>query len=112
VILAVGAVWCSAYELYAHSAAARVAGLSHQAVETLAAGEIPGELSASERAAWRFTHQLTAERRIERSVYDEARTVFGTHGVTDILLLIGAYQTVCGLLNAFEIPAPETSHVH
>jgi hypothetical protein len=27
-----------------------------------------------------------------------------------MLLLIGAYQTVCGVLNAFEIPAPEPSH--
>jgi hypothetical protein len=26
-----------------------------------------------------------------------------------MLNLIGAYQTVCGILNAFEIPAPQTS---
>lgn len=35
--------------------------------------------------------------------------MFGTQGITDMLFLIGAYQTVCGLLSAFEIPAPETS---
>jgi hypothetical protein len=26
-----------------------------------------------------------------------------------MLSLIGAYQTVCGVLNALEIPAPQTS---
>ena len=49
VILAVGAVWRSAYELYAHSAAARTAGLSEKAVGTLAKGGVPDELSPAER---------------------------------------------------------------
>lgn len=106
VILAVGAVWRSAYELYAHSAEGRKTGLSAEAVQAMAAGQMPGELSAAEQAAWRFTRQLTAERRIEQPVYDQAQRAFGTDGITDMLLLIGAYQTVCGLLNTFEIPAP------
>ena len=42
VILAVGAVWRSAYELYAHSAEGRKTGLSAEAVQALAAGQMPG----------------------------------------------------------------------
>jgi 4-carboxymuconolactone decarboxylase len=72
VILAVGAVWRSAYELYAHPAEGRETGLSAEAVQALAVGQ----------------------------------RAFGTNGLADMLLLIGAYQTVCGLLNTFEIPAP------
>ena len=106
IILAVGAVWHSEYELYAHSAAGRVAGLSGEAVQALATGEMPGELSAAEQAAWRFAHQLTAARRVEQPVYDQALAAFRAHGIADMVLLIGAYQTVCPLLNAFEIPAP------
>ena len=109
VVLAVGAVWRSAYELYAHSAVARSVGLPDQVVRALAAGQMPGELSATEQAAWRFTHQLTTQRQVEQPVYDQAHAVFGAQGITDMLFLIGAYQTVCGMLNAFEIPAPETS---
>jgi 4-carboxymuconolactone decarboxylase len=109
VILAVGAVWRSAYELYAHSAAARTVGLPDQVVQALAAGQMPGELSAAEQAAWRFTRQLTAERQLQQPVYDQAHAALGIQGITDMLLLIGAYQTVCGVLNAFEIPAPEPS---
>jgi 4-carboxymuconolactone decarboxylase len=51
-------------------------------------------------------------RRVEQPVYDQARAVFGAHGIADMVFLIGAYQTVCGLLNAFEIPAPQTGHTH
>jgi 4-carboxymuconolactone decarboxylase len=107
VILTVGAVWRSAYELYAHSAAARSVGLTDRVVRELAAGRLPGELSAAEQAAWRFTHQLTTRRRVDQDAYDQAKTAFGVEGVTDMLALIGAYQTVCGILNAFEVPTPE-----
>lgn len=34
---------------------------------------------------------------------------FGAQGITDMLALIGAYQTVCGMLSAFVVPAPDTS---
>jgi 4-carboxymuconolactone decarboxylase len=109
VILAVGAVWHSAYELFAHSAAARTAGLPAETVRALAAGQMPGDLSAAEQAAWRFARQLTADRRVDQPVYDQAQAAFSTRGIADMLCLIGAYQTVCGILNAFEIPAPQTT---
>jgi 4-carboxymuconolactone decarboxylase len=111
VILAVGAVWRSAYELYAHAAVARSTGLPDLAVQALAAGEMAGGLSTAEQTAWHFTHQLTTRRRVEQPVYDQAHAYFGAQGTTDMLCLIGAYQTVCGILNAFEIPAPEDSQV-
>jgi len=50
VILAVGAVWQSEYELYAHSAAARKVGISDDAVRVLASGGIPDDLSKDERS--------------------------------------------------------------
>jgi 4-carboxymuconolactone decarboxylase len=111
VILTVGAVWHSAYELYAHSAAARTVGLPDRVIQTLTHGQMPGELPAAEQVAWRFTHQLTSQRRVEQSLYDQAHAQFGAHGIADMLCLIGAYQTVCGILNAFEIPVPETHQV-
>jgi len=107
VILAVGAVWRASYELYAHSAAARTACLSPDQVDALAGGAMPDQLSTREQCAWRFAHGLTAERDIEQSLFDEAAKLFGTHGISDMLHLIGNYQTVCGMLNTFDIPAPE-----
>jgi 4-carboxymuconolactone decarboxylase len=107
VILAVGAVWHAPYELYSHSAAARTAGLSPEQVDTLAGGGMPDQLSAREQCAWLFTRQLTAERHIGQSLYDEAAELLGTQRIVDMLHLIGSYQFVCGLLNTFDVPAPE-----
>ena len=49
-ILAVGAVWRADYELYAHSAAARKAGISEGAIKTLVGGGIPDELTEDKRS--------------------------------------------------------------
>jgi 4-carboxymuconolactone decarboxylase len=111
IILAVGAVWHSDYELYAHAAAARSAGVPQRAVQSLTEGGMAAELSASEQCAWRVTHQLIVDRRIIQSLYDEAQATFGANGIIEILLLIGAYQTICGILNAFEIPEPGSKEV-
>lgn len=107
VILAVGAIWRAPYELYAHSVAARTAGLSPEQVNTLTAGGMPDQISTREQCAWRFARQITTERVIEQSLYDQAVELFEAHGIVDMLHLIGAYQFVCALLNTFDIPAPQ-----
>lgn len=107
VVLAVGAIWQSHYELYAHSAAARAVGLTSRQVDTLISGGMPDHLSTREQCAHRLTCEVVTRRRIEQPLYDEAVELFGTSGITDMLYLVGAYQTVCGLLNAFAVPVPD-----
>ena len=106
VILAVGAVWKSEYELYAHSAVARKAGLSEQVTRTLAAGGLSDDLSEQEKIAQRYVTQLAAYHHVDDPLYRAAEAAFGGQGLVDIALLMGLYQTVCGLLNGFDIPAP------
>ena len=106
VILATGAVWQADYELYAHAAVARKAGLSDDVIQGLAAGALPDGLSEQDKIAGRFTRQLVAQHRVDEELYRAAETAFGARGLVDIILLTGIYQLVCGLLNAFEIPAP------
>jgi 4-carboxymuconolactone decarboxylase len=110
VILAVGAVWKSDYELYAHAAAARKAGLSEAAIRMLTTGGLPDDLSDQEKIAQRYARQLSAEHRIDEALYNVAEHTFGQRGLVEITYLTGIYHTVCALLNAFEIPAPN-SHV-
>lgn len=107
VILSVGAVWKSDYELYAHSAAARKAGISKNAIRTLAAGGLPDDLSEPEKVAQRYARQFSAERRVDADLYTAAVHAFGEHGVVDLTYLIGIYHITCGLLNSFDIPAPD-----
>src|ERR1700751_6245464 len=65
VILAVGAVWKSNYELYAHGAAARKAGISEDAIRTLTTGGLPDDLSEQEKIAQRYAGQLSAEHHVD-----------------------------------------------
>ena len=110
VILSVGSVWKAPYQLYAHSAAARKAGLSDRAVRALAAGQSSAELSDEERVAQQFSRQLTAGRRVEDKVYRAAAGCFDEKGLVDMVMLAGCYHIVCSVLNAFAVPAPQPDH--
>ncbi len=107
VILVVGAVWKSDYELYAHSAVARKAGISEGAIRTLAAGGLPDDLIDHEKIAQRYARQLSVEHRVAAALYRAAEEASGRQGLVDIAYLVGIYYIVCGLLNGFEIPAPD-----
>ena len=107
VILTVGAVWKSGYEIYAHSAVARKAGLPEQAIRELVAGGCPEELTDQEKTAHRYARQLSVEHRVDDALYRAAEQTFGSQGLTDLAYLLGWYYTVCALLNAFEVPVPD-----
>ncbi|WP_428395192.1 carboxymuconolactone decarboxylase family protein [Lichenicoccus sp.] len=106
VILAVGAVWRSPYELYAHAAVAAKAGLSETAIRALVSGAVPEDLRPEEQLAARFARALSTGHRIEAALYHEAEAAFGPRGLVDLVYLAGCYHIVCGLLNIFDIPAP------
>jgi 4-carboxymuconolactone decarboxylase len=109
VILTVGAVWKSAYELYAHTAEARQVGLPNKVIAALVAGQLPSQLADDEMLAARFAQQLTAERRVDAALYAEAERAYGPRGLVDLTLLVGFFHTTCAVLNAFEVPAPQAS---
>jgi 4-carboxymuconolactone decarboxylase len=105
-ILAVGAAWAADYEIYAHSAVAHRSGIPADAVRRLAEGSLPDTLGDDEKVAYRFTRQLSTSHHVDDFTFGEARKLFGERGITDIVVLAGTYYTVCGLLNAFNVPAP------
>jgi 4-carboxymuconolactone decarboxylase len=107
VILTVGASWRSNYELYAHSAVGRQAGLSDDVIDALVAGHPPEFRNDQEATAYQFTQQLIDHHRVDAHTYARAEQAFGHKGVVDMVLLIGLYVATCALLNAFDVPAPE-----
>jgi len=106
VILSVGSVWRSDYEIYAHAAVARQAGLSDEAIRALQNGEPAKDLTDKEQLAQTYTLRLTSEHSVDATVYERAEHAFGRQGLVDIALLIGRYLTICTLLNGFDIPRP------
>ncbi len=109
VILTVGAVFESAYELYAHRAVAAKAGLSAEDIEALATGMELGAdttLSSDELVAHRFVRAVAKDHRVNPEVYAAAQKAFGHKGLVDLLHLAGIYMTVSSILNAFQVPVP------
>ncbi len=106
VILSVGAIWKSHYELYAHSALARQAGLSESAIAALTAGGASDDLLPEEVVAHRFARQMVSEHRVDADLYNETERAFGRDGLVDLTFLMGIYLYTCVTLNAFEVPVP------
>lgn len=106
VTLAAGSAWGSGYELYAHSTAARVAGFSATAVESLAAGTGSEEMSAKERAAYEFVRRLSAERHVDDALYAKTKEILGEDVLAEVVMLGARYQVTCFVLNAYDVPVP------
>ncbi|SOE92620.1 2-Methylisocitrate lyase, PEP mutase family [Burkholderia sp. D7] len=106
VVVAVGAVWGAAYELYAHTILARKAGIQEDILKALVDGALPDELSEREKIAVRVARKLSVSHSIDDALYHEAEQAFGKQGLFDIGALIGRYHTVCALLTLFEVPVP------
>ena len=102
IILTVGAVWQAAYELYAHSAVGRHAGLPDEAMSALCRGSCRTSSAKRSRSPGHCRCSTRSTRRYHSAVH-----AFGEAGLSDIVMLTGIYHTVCAILNAFEIPAPE-----
>ncbi|MEH2304430.1 carboxymuconolactone decarboxylase family protein [Nostoc sp.] len=107
-ILTVGAAFGARYELYAHEITAEEVGLSHSQIATLAAGNCPSEFNDEEAIAYDVARVLTTGHILPASTYARAHEVLGQEGVGELVFLIGGYCLIATLLNAFDVPVPET----
>ena len=78
IIIAVGGVWASKYELYSHSILGQNAGLSPEVIQSLASGELPEGLAPEELLAARIARNMATIHRIDDDLYEEAEQTFGS----------------------------------
>jgi 4-carboxymuconolactone decarboxylase len=109
VILMVGGRYRAAYEIYAHAAAARHAGLSDRQIAALLAGERPGDLDAEQNAAADVTAALLDGAVLPRPVYDRALEQLGQEGLNAVVFTAAQYSFVAVMLNAYNVPSPQES---
>lgn len=105
-ILTVAAQWRAEYEIYAHTAAARVAGIPDDAVTAILTGETPAGVSAAAGLAHRLVRGLLHTLDVPDPVYQESIQTFGEAGTMTILGLVAQYQLVSSVLVCFRVPAP------
>ncbi len=106
-ILATGARYKAAYELYAHVQVARDKGLAEDKIATIAAGQRPADLSPDEAAVYDAATALNAGGVLPRPVYDRVHGPFRPRGIAELIHLVGLYAMVCTTLNGFDVPVPE-----
>jgi 4-carboxymuconolactone decarboxylase len=105
VILTVGAVWKSDYELYAHGAVAQSVGIDAEDIALVCSGEPPVNLGPEGAVAQRFALAIMKSHQVSDDLYAEALAQFGHKALIDMIHLAGIYTTICALLNTFRVPA-------
>lgn len=105
-ILATGARFKAAFELYAHVRIARDKGLAPDEIATITAGQRPADLSPDEAAVYDAATALNTGGVLPGPVYARIQTAFGPRGIAELIHLVGLYAMVCTTLNGFDVPIP------
>jgi 4-carboxymuconolactone decarboxylase len=106
-ILAVGARFDAAYEIYAHIAVAEREGMKAERLATLVADLKPADLAADESVAFDLAYALVRGGTLPEPIYRLAVETFGQHGTNELIYLVGLYSLVSTTLNGFNVPVPE-----
>jgi 4-carboxymuconolactone decarboxylase len=106
-ILAVGARFDAAYEIYAHIAVAEREGMSLERLATLVADLKPSDLAKDESIAFDVAYALSRGGTLPEPLYRLAVATFGQHGANELIYLVGLYAMVSTTLNAYNVPVPE-----
>jgi 4-carboxymuconolactone decarboxylase len=107
-IIATGAHFGAAYEIYAHSAVARAKhAMTDRRIAALAAGERPDDLDDDEATAHDVAKGLLRGGPLPAPLYERALARFGQAGTNELIYLVGHYCFVSMTLNGFDVPVPQ-----
>ena len=110
-MLAVSRAWTQQFEWAVHVPLALKAGVSPQAVDSLAQGRRPEAMANDEAIAYAFCEELLRTKGISDATYRAAVDQFGERGVVDMLGVIGYFTIMCMVLNVAHTPAQTGSNV-
>jgi alkylhydroperoxidase family enzyme len=103
VILRVGHLCGSEYELHQHRRVSRTLGLSETRIAATA-GKLPSAaFTEAENAALALADDLTAHVKADNRLFDAARAHLGDTGTQELVIIIGIYLLVCRYLETLEI---------
>lgn len=111
VILAVGAKFKSAYELYAHvNVAVKKTGIPQHVAEAIARGERPADLKEDLRVAYdAASHLAGTPGALPQDLWDQCIKTFGKDGTIKLVHYAGSYAYTCIVLNAIDASVPKES---
>ena len=86
--------------------ASRRVGLREAVIDLLRAKGDPAALSPDERDVVIYTRQLMRTNRVDQAVFDALRERHGVQWLVELTALANFYVALCGVVNAFDVPAP------
>ena len=92
-----------------HEIRARQAAVREEAIEALRAHGSLDTLTAHERLLVEVVHSLLREHRLNDELFARAHTELGTEQLVEVVGLVGHYNLIGSVVNAFDIAAPEGS---
>lgn len=107
VILRIGHLCGSSYELFQHERVSRMIGMSEERIKA-AAGPMPSPLySEAENAAVALADNLFAQTKADAALVERARQHVGDMGLQQLILVAGFYMLVSRYLETLEIEIEE-----
>jgi len=107
-MLVVSRQWTQQFEWAIHVPLALKAGVSAQAVQSLAEGRRPQAMADDEGVAYDFCDELVRNHGVGDATYRQAVDRFGERGVMDLVGLVGYFTTVSMVMNVAHTPAPKS----
>jgi 4-carboxymuconolactone decarboxylase len=97
----------AAYVWAAQVRSARDNGVREAVIDLLRAkGDVNG-LEPDERDVAVYARQLVLTNHVDQSAFDTLHKRHGTQWLVELTAIMGFYGVLCGVVNAFEVPAPD-----
>ena len=97
----------AAYVWAAQVNVARQSGLSETTIDVLRAKGDISTLPPEERDVATYARQLALKNRVDQPVFDTLQKRYGTQWLVELTAITSFYGALCGVVNAFEVPAPD-----
>lgn len=86
---------------------ARRAGLAEDTIAAVRDRLDPSSLGTEEAAIVTYVQQLCRRNRVDQPVFDDLRARYGVPWLVELTALVGYFGMLAGVVNAFEVPAPD-----
>ena len=103
VIVRVGQLYHSPYEVYQHEQIGRLMGLSDEKLAACAIGADQSELADDERTVLRLTDAIVVNHTLTDAERTEATALFNPNQYADFVITVGYYQMASNFLNVFDV---------
>ncbi|MGH0029370.1 MAG: carboxymuconolactone decarboxylase family protein [Myxococcota bacterium] len=105
-VLVVAKAWGADFEWWVHGLVARRLGVGEETIDAIGHGRRPALDDPAQAAAHDVAAALVHRRAVDDETLERARSALGERALVELVTLVGFYQLVSGVLNAFEPPPP------